>query len=186
MLTSTTPQTVEISTGPPNYIRPAFPKHAATSPIPLQDLLPDNLKSIFSDSEPEGNNDVKVVDMQPAHLLTTAQHPDETILSKTEPETNDEVTIVSFWPAAGPSAPMALPLIDLSETEPESDKEPQPATVSNFFSPSLIANKQSRPASILSSLRNPEVFCLAMCSIVIFLVTHLTVPSLSSCHSCLS
>ena len=118
--------------------------------------------------------------------MTTAQHPDETILSETEPETDDEVTIISFRPAAGPSAPTVLPPIDLSETEPESDEEPQPATVSNCLSPSLIANKQSRPASILSSSRNPEAFCSAMCSVVIFLVTHLTVPSLSSCRSRLS
>jgi len=179
MLTSTIPQTIEITTGPPNYIRPAFPEHAATSPIPLRELLPDDLKSMFSDSEPEGDDDVEVVDMQPARLLTTAQHPDKTILSETEPETDDEVTIISFRPAAGPSAPTVLPPNDLSETEPESDEEPQPATVSNCFSPSLIANKQSRPASILSSSRNPEAFCSAMCSVLIFLVT-------SSCCSRLS
>ncbi len=123
---------IEISTGPPNYVRLAFPQHAAMSPIPLQELLPDDLKSIFN-SELEGDEEAKVVDMQSAHLLMIAQHPDNIILSETKPESDEEVTIVSFWPAAGPSAPLtALTPEDLSETEPESssDEEPQLITVS--------------------------------------------------------
>ena len=123
---------IEISTGPPNYVRPAFPQHATMSPIPLQELLPDDLKSIFN-SELEGDKEAEVVDMQSAHLSMIAQRPDDIIVSETEPESDEEVTIVSFRPAAGPSAPlMALAPKDLSETEPESssDKEPQLAMVS--------------------------------------------------------
>jgi len=118
---------IEISTGPPNYIRPAFPEHAATSPVLLKELLPDDLKNIF-DSNLEGDDDVEVVDMRMAPLSTTVQPPDDDdiVISETEPESDDKVAIVSFQLAAGPSVSMtALPHDDkdVSETEPETDKE---------------------------------------------------------------
>jgi hypothetical protein len=123
-------QRIEISTGLPNYIRPAFPEHTATSPVPLKELLPDNLKNIF-DSNLEGNEDIEVVDMLPAHLSMTAQPADDIIISKMEPESDKEVTIVCFQPVAGPSRPSTmLPPEDLSLTKSESDEEPQLAMVS--------------------------------------------------------
>jgi len=123
MLTSTTPQRIEISTGPPNYIRPAFPKHHATSPVPLKELLPNDLKNIFN-SDLEGNDDVEVVDVLLACLSTTAQPPDNIVISETEPKSDEEVTIVCIQPAAGPSHPSTmLPPEDLSLTEPESDED---------------------------------------------------------------
>jgi len=94
------------------------------SPIPLKELLPNNLKSIF-DSDLEGDGDVEVVDLPLAHLSMTAQPADDLIISETEPESGKEVTIVHFQPAAGPSCPLTmLPPKDLSLTEPESDEEP--------------------------------------------------------------
>ncbi len=123
MLTSTTPQRIEISTGPPNYIRPAFPEHRATSPVPLKELLPNDLKNIFN-SDLEGNDDVEVVDVLLACLSTTAQPPDNIVISETEPKSDEEVTIVCIQPAAGPSHPSTmLPPEDLSLTEPESDED---------------------------------------------------------------
>ena len=118
---------IEISTGPPNYIRPAFPEHAATSPVPLKELLPDDLKNIFN-SDLEGDDDVEVVDMRMAPLSTTVQPPDDDdiVISETEPESDDEVAIVSFRLAGGPSvSTTALPCDDkdISETEPETDEE---------------------------------------------------------------
>src|SRR6266851_1178441 len=160
MLTSTISQRIEISTGPPNYIRPAFPEHAATSPVPLNELLPDDLKNIF-DSDLEGDENVEVVDMLLACLSTTAQPADDVIISKMEPESNEEVTIVHFQLVAGPSCPSTvLPPEDLSVTKPESDEEPQLATVSmqTVSHPSPIANKQSRPASNMPSLRKSDAF----------------------------
>src|SRR5216683_2167808 len=65
-------QRIEISTGLPNYIRPAFPQHTATSPVLLKELLPNNLKNIFN-SDLEGDKNIEVVDMLPACLSTTAQ-----------------------------------------------------------------------------------------------------------------
>ena len=187
MLTSTISQRIEISTGPPNYIRPAFPEHAATSPVPLKELLPNDLKNIF-DSDLEGNEDVEVVDMLLAHLLMTAQPADDIIISETEPESDEEVTIVRFQLAAGPSHPLTvLPSKDLSITEPESDEEPQLATVSMRMvsHPSPIANKQSRLASNMPSSRKSDAF-LFNHVFLILLVTHSTVVYLLSCHKCLS
>jgi hypothetical protein len=45
------------------------------------------------DSDLEGNKDIEVVDMLPAHLSMTAQPADDIIISETEPESNKEVTI---------------------------------------------------------------------------------------------
>ncbi len=187
MLTSTISQRIEISTGPPNYIRPAFPEHAATSPVPLNELLPDDLKNIF-DSDLEGDENVEVVDMLLACLSTTAQPADDVIISKMEPESNEEVTIVHFQLVAGPSCPSTvLPPEDLSVTKPESDEEPQLATVSmqTVSHPSPIANKQSRPASNMPSLRKSDAF-LFNHVFLILLVTHSTVVYLSLCHKRLS
>src|SRR5216683_7609123 len=95
MLTSTTSQRIEISTGPPNYIRPAFPEHHATSPILLRELLPDDLKSFFSETEPE-RDEVEVVDIPPAHRPTTAQPQYSCFLPRLRP--SDPVsTTLPFW-----------------------------------------------------------------------------------------
>jgi len=140
------------------------------------------------DSNMEGDDDIEVVDVLPAHLSTTAQPADDVIISETEPESDEEVTIVCFQPAAGPSRPLTvLPPKDLSLTEPESDEEPQLATVSmrivSHLSP--ISNKHSRPASNMSNSRNPDAFLFNHVFLVL-LVTHSTVVYLSSCHKRLS
>jgi len=142
---STTPQRIEISTGPPNYIRPAFPKHCTTSPVPLKELLPNDLKNIFN-SDLEGDDDVEVIDMLPARLSMTAQPPNDIVISETEPESNEEVTIVCIQPAAGPSCPSTvLPPKDLSLTEPESDEDTIVSLTHLItIELSLISNRQSR------------------------------------------
>ena len=178
---------IEISTGPPTYTRPSFPEHRATSPVPLRELFPNDLKNMF-DSDQEGDDDVEVVDVLPARLLTTAQPADDLVISETEPESDEEVTVLSVRQVAGPSRPSTvLPPEDLSLTEPESDEEPQPATVSMWIvsHSSPVSNKQSRLASNVSSLRNPEVF-VQPC-VPLFLARHPFSHSiLSSCHSSLS
>jgi hypothetical protein len=123
-----------ISTGPPNYIRPAFPEHTGTDPVPLTELLPDDLKNIFDSDMGDDDDDVEVVDVLPARLSTTAQPADDLVVSETEPESDEEVTIVHFQPAAGPSRlSTVLPPEDLSLTEPESDEEDIMVSVTLLF-----------------------------------------------------
>jgi hypothetical protein len=139
-------------------------------------------------SDPEGDDDVEVVDVLPAHLSTTAQPADDIIISKMEPESDEEVTIVHFQLAAGPSCPSTvLPSKDLSLTESESDEEPQLATVSMWIVSHLspISNKHSRPASNMLNLRNPDAFLFNHVFLVL-LITHSTIVYLSSCHKHLS
>ena len=78
----------------------------------------------------DNNDNIKVVDMLPPYLSTTAQPADDLIVSETEPESDEEVTIISIQPAPSPSCPSTvLPPKDLSLIEPESNKESQFATV---------------------------------------------------------
>ena len=82
-------------------------------------------------SDLEGDEDIEIVDMLPAHLSMTAQPADDVIISETESKSDEKVTIICFQPAAGPSCLLTmLPPKDLSLTESESDEEPQLATVS--------------------------------------------------------
>lgn len=68
---------IDISPGPPTYTRPSFPEHVATSPVPLRELLPDDLKNMF-DSDPEDDQDIAIVGVQTAALSTTRRHTPRT------------------------------------------------------------------------------------------------------------
>jgi hypothetical protein len=143
------------------------------------------------DSDLEGNEDIEIVDMLPAHLSMTAQPADDVIISKTETESesDEKVTIICFQPAAGPSCLLTmLPLKDLSLTKPESDKEPQLATVSMWIVSHLspISNKHSRLASNMLNSRNPNTLLLNYFYQYFLLIIHLTLVSLSLCYTSLS
>ena len=46
--------------------------------------------------DPEGDDDVEVIDMLAACLSTIVQPADDVIIFKTEPKSDEEVTIVHF------------------------------------------------------------------------------------------
>jgi hypothetical protein len=120
--------------------------HTGTDPVPLTELLPDDLKHIFDSDTGDDDDDVEVVDVLPARLSTTAQPADDLIVSETEPESDEEVTVISVRPAPGPSRlSTMLPPEDLSLTEPESDEEDTMVSI-NYLIPlelTLIANRRN-------------------------------------------